>query len=83
MKLTISVVSADSAITQLKAGAIDLYADGLASADLPSIKDAAMNYWRLQWFVLRHHVQPGGSERREHAQPVLRSEDPRGHELVV
>ena len=47
-----SVVSADSAITQLKAGAIDLYATGLASADLTSIKDAGDELLGLQWFVL-------------------------------
>ena len=40
-----SVVNADSALTQLKAGAIDVYATGLASSDLPSIKDAQMSYW--------------------------------------
>ena len=31
-------------MTQLKAGAIDVYAGGLASADFPSIKDAGLSY---------------------------------------
>jgi peptide/nickel transport system substrate-binding protein len=39
-----SVVSSDSAVTQIKAGAIDVYAGGLASADFPSIKDAGLSY---------------------------------------
>lgn len=39
-----SVVSADSAISQIKAGAIDLYSSSLASTDLPAIKDAGVNY---------------------------------------
>jgi peptide/nickel transport system substrate-binding protein len=43
-EIDFSVVDSASAITQLKAGAIDIYAGGLASADLPSIKDAGMSY---------------------------------------
>jgi peptide/nickel transport system substrate-binding protein len=43
-EIDFSVVSSDSAITQLQAGAIDLYAGGLASADLPAIKDAGLSY---------------------------------------
>src|SRR5512138_1298115 len=43
-EINFSVVSAESAITQLKAGAIDIYANGLASADFPAIKDAGLNY---------------------------------------
>ncbi len=39
-----SVVSGDSAITQIGAGAINVYADGLSSADLPAIKSANLNY---------------------------------------
>jgi peptide/nickel transport system substrate-binding protein len=43
-EIVFSVVASESAVTQLKAGAIDLYAGGLASADLPSIKDAGLDY---------------------------------------
>jgi outer membrane receptor protein involved in Fe transport len=43
-EIVFSVVAVDSAVTQLKAGAIDLYAGGLASADFPSIKDAGLSY---------------------------------------
>jgi peptide/nickel transport system substrate-binding protein len=43
-EIDFSVVSQDSAVTQLKAGAIDVYAGGLASADFPSIKDAGLSY---------------------------------------
>lgn len=41
-EVVFSVVAAESAVTQIKAGAIDLYAGGLASADLPTIKDAGL-----------------------------------------
>ena len=37
-------VGADSAVTQLQAGAIDVYAEGLAAADLPSIQQAGLKY---------------------------------------
>lgn len=43
-EIDFSVVSSDSAVTQLKAGAIDLYAGGLASNNLQAIKDAGLNY---------------------------------------
>lgn len=39
-----SVVDADSVITQLEAGAIDIYANGLSSKDLPAIKEAGLKY---------------------------------------
>jgi len=42
-EIIISVVGADSAITQLEAGAIDLYGTGLASKDLPAIEAAGLN----------------------------------------
>lgn len=42
--IVVSVVSSDSAVTQLQAGAIDVYAAGLSSADLKSIQDAGLNY---------------------------------------
>jgi peptide/nickel transport system substrate-binding protein len=43
-EIDFSVVSSDSAVTQIKAGAIDIYADGLAAADLPEIIDAGLPY---------------------------------------
>jgi peptide/nickel transport system substrate-binding protein len=43
-EIDFSVVDSASAITQLKAGAIDVYAGGLASADFPAIKDAGLSY---------------------------------------
>ncbi len=43
-EIDFSVVAKDSAITQIKAGAIDVYAGGLASADFPAIKDAGLSY---------------------------------------
>ena len=43
-EIDFSVVDSASAITQLNAGAIDIYAGGLASADLPAIKEAGLSY---------------------------------------
>jgi peptide/nickel transport system substrate-binding protein len=42
-EITVSVVTAESAVTQLQAGAIDLYGSGLASSDLPTIEAAGLN----------------------------------------
>ncbi len=43
-EIDFSVVDSASAITQLKAGAIDIYAGGLSSSDFPAIKDAGLPY---------------------------------------
>lgn len=43
-EVVFSVVGADAAVTQIEAGAIDIYASGLSSADLPSIQEAGMDY---------------------------------------
>ncbi|MDP3721568.1 MAG: ABC transporter substrate-binding protein, partial [Anaerolineaceae bacterium] len=43
-EVVFSVVDADSVITQLQAGAIDMYANGLSSKDLPAIKEAGLAY---------------------------------------
>jgi hypothetical protein len=43
-EIDFSVVSADSAVTQLKAGAIDIYAGGLPASELQAIKDAGLKY---------------------------------------
>jgi peptide/nickel transport system substrate-binding protein len=43
-EIVFSVVSSDSAVTQLEAGAIDIYAGGLASAEFPTITDAGLSY---------------------------------------
>jgi len=43
-EIDVSVVAKDSAVTQIGAGAIDVYADGLSSADLQSIKDSKLSY---------------------------------------
>jgi len=43
-EMDFSVVSSDSAIAQVKAGAIDLYSYQLASSELPAIKDSGLDY---------------------------------------
>jgi peptide/nickel transport system substrate-binding protein len=50
-EITVTVVGADSVITQLQAGAIDMYSSGLASSDLPAILEAG----------LKSSVEIGGS----------------------
>ncbi len=43
-EIDLSVVASDSAISQVKAGAIDMYSYQLASSDLPAIKESGLNY---------------------------------------
>lgn len=43
-EVVFSVVDSDSALTQIQAGAIDIYADSLSSKDLPAIKEAGVKY---------------------------------------
>jgi peptide/nickel transport system substrate-binding protein len=43
-QIVFSVVQADSAVTQIQAGAIDVFAYGLTSANLKSIQDAGLKY---------------------------------------
>ena len=43
-EIVFSVITADSAITQLEAGTIDIYANGLSSKDLPALEDSGLAY---------------------------------------
>lgn len=43
-QIVFSVVASDSAVTQIQAGAIDLFAYGLASAQFPAIQEAGLKY---------------------------------------
>ena len=43
-EIIISVVDTSSAVTQIQAGAIDIYASGLSSASLPEIEAAGLDY---------------------------------------
>lgn len=43
-EINVSVVAADSAISQIKAGAIDLYSYNLASSEFPAIKASGLSY---------------------------------------
>ena len=43
-EINFSVVDSDSAITQIQAGAIDIYADGLAASDFPASVEAGLPY---------------------------------------
>jgi peptide/nickel transport system substrate-binding protein len=43
-EIVMSVISSDSAITQLEAGAIDIYANGLSSKDLPALRNSGLSY---------------------------------------
>ena len=43
-EINVSVVDKDSALSQIKAGTIDLYSYNLASSEFPAIKDSGLNY---------------------------------------
>src|SRR5258706_3207643 len=43
-EIDVSVVAKDSAISQIQAGAIDLYSFNLASSEFPAIKDSGLSY---------------------------------------
>ncbi len=43
-EIDVSTVDSSSAVTQIQAGAINIYADGLSPADLQSIKSANLSY---------------------------------------
>lgn len=43
-EINVSVVDKDSALSQIKAGTIDLYSYNLASSEFPAIKDSGLSY---------------------------------------
>jgi len=43
-QIVFTVTSSDAAVTQLSAGAIDVYAGGLSSAEFPTIQEAGLSY---------------------------------------
>lgn len=43
-EINVSVVASDSALSQIKAGAIDLYSYNLASSEFPAIKESGLSY---------------------------------------
>src|SRR3989304_8416771 len=57
-EIVFSVVASDSALTQIGAGAIDIYANGLSSKDLPAIKDAGVSYSTSSGFYFDLLVNP-------------------------
>ncbi|PKO15906.1 MAG: ABC transporter substrate-binding protein [Chloroflexi bacterium HGW-Chloroflexi-10] len=61
-EIVFSVVSADSVVTQLEAGAIDIYANGLSSKDLPAIKDSGLSYSTASGLYYDLLFNPAGPE---------------------
>ena len=61
-EIVFSVVAADSALTQITAGAIDIYANGLSSKDLPAIKDAGVSYSTSSGLYYDILFNPAGPE---------------------
>jgi len=51
-QIVVSVVTKDSAVTQLEAGAIDIYANGLSASDFPAIQEAGLSYSTASRIVL-------------------------------
>jgi peptide/nickel transport system substrate-binding protein len=60
-EVVVSVVPADAAVTQIQAGAIDIYASGLSSADLPSIEEAGLQYSSQNGLFYELTYNPSGS----------------------
>ncbi len=61
-EIVFSVISSDSAVSQLKAGAIDIYANGLSSKDLPAIKESGMSYSTASGLYYDILYNPAGPE---------------------
>lgn len=60
-EVVVSVVTADAAVTQIQAGAIDIYASGLSSADLPEIESAGLQYSKQNGLYYELTFNPSGS----------------------
>lgn len=61
-EIVFSVVDNTSAITQIEAGAIDIYASGLSSAQLPDIEAAGLNYSKQNGLYYELTMNPVGPE---------------------
>lgn len=60
-EVVVSVVSSDAAVTQIQAGAIDIYASGLSSAKLPEIEAAGLQYSKQNGLYYELTFNPAGS----------------------
>lgn len=65
-EIVYSVVDAQSAITQIKAGAIDLFSYGVASDKLAEIKDAGLCYTSSYGLYYGFIFNPYGNENHEY-----------------
>ncbi len=61
-EIVFSVVGADSALTQIEAGAIDIYANGLSSSDLVAMNDAGIPYETASGLYYDMLYNPAGPE---------------------
>lgn len=61
-EIVMSVITSDSAITQLQAGAIDIYANGLSSKDLPALQEAGLSYSTSSGLYYDMLYNPAGPE---------------------
>lgn len=59
-EVVVSVVSSDAAVTQIQAGAIDIYASGLSSKDLPAIEAAGLQYSKQNGLYYELTFNPSG-----------------------
>jgi peptide/nickel transport system substrate-binding protein len=61
-EVVFSVVDNTSAVTQIEAGAIDIYASGLSSKDLPAIEEAGLNFSKQNGLYYELTFNPVGPE---------------------
>jgi hypothetical protein len=61
-EIVFSAIDSTSAITQIKAGAIDIYADGLASNSLQELKDSGLPYAQASGLYYDFLFNPAGPE---------------------
>ena len=82
-QIVFSVVTSDSAVTQIQAGAIDIFAYGLTSANLKSIQDAGLKYAASMGTYYTIMYNAATCSDRQHVESFRRSQDPRDHQHVV
>lgn len=81
-EIVVSVVDSASAVTQIEAGAIDIYAAGLSSASLPEIEAAGLDYAKQNGLYYELTLNPVGPVFTESTGAVNPFYDARAREAL-